>query len=63
MAYKKKPANKTEKKVVVDKAPKAASIDWDSLPTMVTIIFNGKETSTHKSNAKLLVEKGVAKLK
>ena len=65
MAYKKKPQNKSEKKPVENKAPKASkpvAIDWDSLPLMVDIEFNGKKSNTNKANAKLLVEKGVAKL-
>lgn len=66
MAQKKKPQNKSEKKPIENKAPKAnkpAAIDWSSLPSMVEIEFNGKKINTHKANAKLLVEANKAKLK
>lgn len=63
MATKKKPSNKkqdptTEKKVIAK-----AKIEWSDKPLMVEIEFNGKLVKTHKSNAKLLVEAGKAKLK
>lgn len=61
MSEKKKPSNKSEKAATSSKksAPKH---DWDAMPTMVDIIFNGKKSETHKSNAKLLVNKGLATL-
>jgi hypothetical protein len=67
MAYKKKPQNKTEKKVVAEKAP---SIDWDSLPATVEVIAfkhkhleEGKVYSITKAQAKILVEVKAVKLK
>ena len=56
----KKTNNKEAKPKVVSK-PK--SIDWDSMPEMVVVVFNGKEVETRKENAKALVSAKRATLK
>ena len=70
MAYKKKPQNKSEKKPIENKAPKAASIDWSSLPLTVDVVAlkhkhleEGKEYSIPKDQAQLLVGINAVKLK
>ena len=70
MAQKKKPQNKSEKAVIENKVEKPTSIDWSSLPAEVWIIglkgkhlAEGQEYKTPKDTAKILVEKGDAKLK
>ena len=66
MAFKKKPQNKVEKKVVADKAP---SIDWSVQPSDVVIIGNGKgleqgkEYPVTKETAEIIIGKGKATLK
>jgi len=72
MAYKKKPQNKSEKKPVENKAPKAAkpvAIDWNSLPLTVKVVAlkhkhleEGKEYSIPKDQAQLLVGINAVKL-
>ena len=57
---KRKTNNKEAKPEIVSK-PK--SIDWDSMPEMVVIVFKGKDVSTLKSNAKFLVDQKRATLK
>ena len=70
MAYKKKPQNKSEKKPVENKAPKAVVIDWSSMKAPVSIIAiktkhmnAGQEYKVTVEMAKILVENGAAKLK
>lgn len=70
MAQKKKPQNKSEKKPVENKAPKAVAIDWSSIPAEVWIIgvkgkhlAQGQEYKVTKDMAQILVNKGAAKLK
>ena len=67
MGYKKKPQNKTEKKVIVDKA---VAIDWKSQPNTVVVIglkhkhlVEGKEYSIPKEQAKILTSINAVKLK
>ena len=70
---KRKTSNKEEKPVVTEKpkATRSKTIDWDSMPDYVTIIgiqskhlMEGKEyANIAKHTAKILVEKGAAKLK
>lgn len=72
-ASKAKIENKSEKATTENKVskPKAVSIDWDSMPEKVDIIgLGGKHlikdkeyTGISKETAKILVEKGTAKLK
>ena len=70
MARKGKLENKAIKKPVQNKKETSKEIDWDSLPNTVTIVgivdkhLNiGQEYTISKGTAKLLVEKGSAKLK
>ena len=70
MAQKKKPQNKSEKKPVENKAPKAVAIDWKSLPLTVEVVAlkhkhleEGKEYKIPKEQAKLLVDIKAVKLK
>jgi hypothetical protein len=62
---KRKTSNKEAKPEITEKPKKSApkAIDWDSMPEMVVIVFNGKEVSTLKSNAKFLVDNKRATLK
>lgn len=68
MAYKKKVTNKAEKVEAETKAPK--KIDWNKIEDNPVIIglsgkhlTVGKEYQISKETARILVEKGVAKLK
>jgi len=73
MAEKKKPENKAQKmKPETKAAPKkvAKAIDWEAMPEKVTVLGvkagklkEGQPYSVTKATAKLLVEKGTAKLK
>jgi hypothetical protein len=62
----KRKTNNKEAKPELSEKPKVSkpkSIDWDSMPEMVVIVFKGKDVSTLKSNAKFLVDQKRATLK
>jgi hypothetical protein len=59
---KKRTSNKEEKPTEA-KRPTPKAIDWDSMPEMVVVVFNGKEVETRKENAKALVSAKRATLK
>ena len=66
MAQKKKFDNKSEKVVFEDKAEVVEAVETKTMKVVngfTTIIIAGKETKASEHSARVLIKKGIAKLK